>query len=494
VFVGGVNGSRYRLFESDGDGTFTDVSDSTGIRVGLDTYSASFGDPDRDGDLDLILAHWTVGQGYTHLFRNDGNGPFCTKFSAVDSAWGYTSFRKPGDYTFAHNFADLNGDGWTDFVGASDYNTSHVYLNDGDGTFTDVTDSLVINDDNGMGTTVADYDRDGDLDWFVTSIYDPGGVPRDGNRMYRNLGNGVFEDATDHAGVRDGLWGWAATFQDLNNDGWLDIFHVNGWQNGWDFNPSRLFVANGDCTFTEQAAALGADNDLQGRGVAAFDYDRDGDIDLFLSNTNANAVLLRNDGGNAGHWLDVKLAGPAPNTEQIGARILATVGGVTQLWEMRCGNNFLSQDPAEAHFGLGAATTVDELEIRWTDGSVTVLQDVPADQRLVLSPGQGGPTDAPAAARGSGDGLVLAGAGPNPAREAVVVRFQTGRAAPARIRIHDVAGRIVRTVLDGDLPAGSHAVAWDGRDQDGLRVASGVYYYVVRSGAREARGRLALIR
>ncbi|HMB69666.1 MAG TPA: FG-GAP-like repeat-containing protein [bacterium] len=492
LFVGGVQGTRYKLYESDGDGTFTDVTDSTGIRVGLDTYSASFGDPDRDGDLDLIMAHWTVGQGYTHLFRNDGNGPFCTQFAPVDSLWGYTSFRSSGDYTFAHNFADLNSDGWTDFVCASDYNTSHVYLNDGDGTFTDVTDTTVINDDNGMGSTVADYDRDGDLDWFVTSIYDSGGVPKNGNRMYRNLGDGTFEDATDHAGVRDGLWGWAATFQDFNNDGWLDIFHVNGWQNGWDGNPSRMFVANGDCTFTEQAAALGTANDLQGRGVAAFDYDRDGDIDLFLSNTNANAVLFRNDGGNDGHWLDVKLTGPAPNTEQIGARVLATVAGATQLWEMRCGNNFLSQDPAEAHFGLGGATVVDELEVQWPDGTTTILQNVPADQRLVLSPG--GPTGAAPTVSAPRDGLVLIGAAPNPSRAGTVVRFQTDRAARTRIRVYDAAGRAVETLLDELLPAGSHAVTWTGRDAEGSRAASGIYYYVVRSGNLEASGRLALIR
>ncbi|MGQ0723255.1 MAG: FG-GAP-like repeat-containing protein [Candidatus Eiseniibacteriota bacterium] len=386
LFVGSIAPSKYYLFENDGDGTFTNVTDSTGVVFALDTMSASFGDIDNDGDLDMALTHWGEGQSPKHFWRNDGSDAFSTNFASADTLIGYLDFRgHPADNTFAYNFADLNSDGWMDFVCASDFVTSHVYMNDGDGTFTDVTNTSVINDDNGMGSCVADYDKDGDLDWFVSSIMNDVAMTKNGNRMYRNLGDGTFEDATDHANVRDGQWGWGATFQDFNNDGWLDIFHTNGWQiPQYDFDASVLYVSDGDATFTEMAAALGVADTDQGRGVACFDYDRDGDIDIFVANCDQPARLYRNDGGNAGNWLDVKLVGPSPNTEQIGARITAKIPGSSQLWEMRAGNNFESQDPAEAHFGLGTATDVDSLVIRWTDGSVTTLLDVPANQLLVL--------------------------------------------------------------------------------------------------------------
>jgi PKD repeat protein len=389
LFVGSIAPSNYVLFENDGDGTFTNVTASTGVSFTLDTFSASFADTDNDGDLDMVLSHWGEGQGTKHFWRNDGNDASSTNFTAADALFGYQNFRgTPADWGFTYNFADLNSDGWMDFVCASDYITSHVYLNDGDGTFTDFTNTAVINDDNGMGSCIADYDKDGDLDWFVSSIMNSVAMTKNGNRMYRNLGNGTFEDATDHANVRDGQWGWGATFQDFNNDGWLDLYHTNGWQHPqWDFDAARLFVSDGDATFTEMGAALGVADTDQGRGVACFDYDRDGDIDIFVSNCDQPARLYRNDGGNAKHWLDVKLVGPPPNTEQIGARITAVVGGSSQLWELRAGNNFESQDAAEAHFGLGTATDVDTLRVEWRDGSVTTLMDVPADQRLVLSGG-----------------------------------------------------------------------------------------------------------
>jgi uncharacterized repeat protein (TIGR01451 family) len=386
LFVGSIAPSKYAMFENDGDGTFTDVTDSTGVVFALDTMCSSFGDIDNDGDLDMVLSHWGEGQSPKHFWRNDGNDAFSTNFAAVDTLVGYLNFRgHPADNTFTYNFADLDSDGWMDFVCASDFVTSHVYMNDGDGTFTDVTNTSVIDDDNGMGSCVADYDKDGDLDWFVSSIMNSVAMTKDGNRMYRNLGDGTFEDATDHANVRDGQWGWGATFQDFNNDSWLDIFHTNGWQiPQYNLDASVLFVSDGDATFTEMGAALGVADTDQGRGTACFDYDRDGDIDIFVANCDQPARLYRNDGGNAANWLDVKLVGPSPNTEQIGARITAKIPGSSQLWEMRAGNNFQSQDPAEAHFGLGVATEVDSLVIRWTDGSVTTLLDVPANQRLVV--------------------------------------------------------------------------------------------------------------
>jgi hypothetical protein len=400
LFVGGVDGTPVSVFRNAGDGTFTDVTAASGIAIppGSDTFSATAADYDRDGDLDLFLTHWVTsffpvpGTSSFHLWRNDGTGVF----TDVTLAAGIVPLG-PSDYfnSLTANFADIDGDGWPDLLVTGDFFTSRVYRNNRDGTLAFATDRSVITDGNGMGAAVGDYDGDGDLDWFVTSIWDPNGVAEGnwdttGNRLYRNRGDGTFEDATDAAGVRVGYWGWGCTFQDLDNDGDLDLFHVNGF-GAVDFpeaaefvaDPSRLFVNNGDGTFAERAAELGVADTDQGRGVVAFDYDGDGDLDLFVHNSEGPGRLYRNDGGNALHWLDVSLRGRAPNTEGIGARIRVTAGDRTQLRELHAGNNYVSQDPAEAHFGLGTASSA-MVEVLWLDGTRSVREKVAANQRLVI--------------------------------------------------------------------------------------------------------------
>jgi hypothetical protein len=491
LFMGGEEGTHLKMFENDGDGTFTLVTNSAGVNIATPTYSASFGDPDRDGDLDLVMAHWGTPQAPGHFWRNDGNGPFSALFTSVDAQWGYVNFPIPtSDWTFAYNFGDLNSDGWSDVVVASDFRTSHVYLNDGDGTFTDATDPQVITDDNGMGTCLGDYDNDGDLDWFVSSIYDTT-LGLTGNRLYENDGAGVFTDVTEAAGVRYGYWGWGAVMQDLNNDGWLDIFHTNGWSTAqWLTTPDLLFVSDGNgVSFTEAAAAVGVADPGQGRGVACFDYDRDGDLDLFIAKTDQSATLYRNDGGNGGNWLDVKLVGPSPNVEEIGARIRVTAGGMTQMRELRAGNNFSSQDPAEAHFGLGSTVVVNQLEIRWTDGSVTTMSQVPANQRLVID--RAATTSAPS--RG-GVGVSRHGAWPNPSGAGTRIEFSLEGTGHATVRVYDAAGRTVLTLADRRFAAGANVVPWDGRDDGGRPVPAGVYLYEIRAGVSRASGKVVVVR
>lgn len=204
-------------------------------------------------------------------------------------------------------------------------------------------------------------------------------------RQY-NRGDGSFEDATDEAGVRDGSWGWGSCFADFDNDGHLDLFHVNGWGlgNWWRGKPARLFMARGDGTFVETANGAGIDDSNEGRGVVCFDYDRDGDIDVFISNNSGPTRLYENIDGNAVPSLRLKLVGRPPNTAGIGARVRLRVGDIERLDEIRAGSNYVSQDPAEAHFGLGSASKADRIEIRWPSGASTVLSDIPGGQRLIV--------------------------------------------------------------------------------------------------------------
>ena len=279
-----------------------------------------------------------------------------------------------------------------------DFGTSRVFLNQGDGTFLEQA-LAVVGEENGKGSAVGDYDNDGDLDWFVSGIFDPGGVlagdptvAASGNRLYRNNGDGTFVDVTDAAGVRDGGWGQATAFGDLNLDGSLDLYLVNGMgglpdgTSGENFSEdaARLFIGDPAGTFTEQASLLGVADTGMGRGMVLVDFDRDGDLDILNQNVTQTTKLYRNDLETAEHFLVIKLIGRAANREAIGTRIYLTAGGVTQMRELRRGNNFVSANAVEAHFGLGSAALAEELRIIWPDGGESTFENIVAGQHLQL--------------------------------------------------------------------------------------------------------------
>ena len=396
LFVGGISGDPFYLMRND-DGRFVNVGPESGIVLRTpNTLSATFADHDRDGDLDLFLSHWnsTTLRDTETLWRNRGDGTFesysvqsgiaAQLFKTTDDA--FAAFTT--DFTLTPNLSDIDNDGDLDLLMTGDFGTSQVYENDGDGTFTRITDRDVITDEYGMGASVGDYDNDGDMDWFVTSINGEtldGSFVGTGNRLYRNRGDGVFEDSTDEAGVVEGYWGWGSCFADFDNDGHLDIFHTNGWHlPGFETDPMLFYHANGDGTFTEKAAQVGLAEADFGRGVACFDADRDGDLDIALTNNSEHSLrFYRNNLRSTNHYLGVKLVSATGNTRAVGAWITLRAASGTQVREMRAGNNFTSQNPTEVHFGL-AASTVADLEVRWPDGTVTTHPGIAADQVITL--------------------------------------------------------------------------------------------------------------
>ena len=393
LFGGVLRSQNHKLFRNRGDGTFEDVSSIANISLQPQLFAATAGDYDRDGDLDLYLSMNRLGAvdpgGVDQLWRNDGGG----FFTQITELIGLAAIADT-DRGFSSAFADINNDSWPDLLAVSDFNTSQVYLNQKDGTFANTTNRDVITDDSGMGCAVGDYDNDGDLDWFVSCIWDndqdpekPWGVST-GNRLYRNKGDGSFEDATDEAGVRVGYWGWGSVFADLNHDGHLDIFHVNGFIDPagpfFESDPSRCFMSNGNGTFAEQSAELGLDHTGLGNGVAAFDYDGDGDLDLFLGNATGGSKLYRNDGGNRMGSVMVRTLSSGRNKRGIGSHVrLITPDGKTQLREISINSNYVSQSPDLAHFGMGSETTGD-IDIRWPDGIRNKLFGVRAGETIVF--------------------------------------------------------------------------------------------------------------
>jgi len=405
LFLGGLHDDPSRIYANDGNCVFTDVtSNSPDIENMLATHtiSAGFGDYDLDGDLDMFLTHWATRDALyqqvvddelvfletDHLWRNesDENGIRFVNVSEEsgmsDLTWStraepFYIWPQDADFTFAASFARINDDAWPDIAIAADFGSSQVALNYADGTFLSLYSPALSAVQYGMGSALGDFDNDGDLDWFVTSIFGPGdddiGLIPWGNRLLVNDGSS-FRDDTERLGVADGSWGWGACFVDIDNDSDLDIFHTNGWSEPylgyqvWQTPAARAFVMNDAGTYTEQAAALGLAEATSGRGVVCADFDHDGDIDI-LELTDAvpnSARLWENRTAAAGqNFLRIRLEGAPPNTEAAGARIFVRIGETTQMREIIIGSNFTSQNPTVQVFGLGAAEAVDQILVEW---------------------------------------------------------------------------------------------------------------------------------
>ena len=412
LFLPGMGGDASRLYRNNGDSTFTDVTPGSGLDIMLSEFSFSpaFGDYDLDGDLDMLLAHWGTFRDRSeppieseHLWRNDTDEvgmlftPVTVKAGLAPSLLHSNDpliTRDTDDYSFAPSFARINEDRYPDILMVADFNHTQVFHNQLDGSFRNVTDYDVMIDGNGMGSALGDYDGDGDLDWFVSSILAtgvdvPDHISSIGNRLYRNEGGG-FSDVTETAGVADGGWGWGSCFMDFENDGDLDIYHTNGWTQADEFgafseDASRAFVSDGQGNFEEMASELGLDDTYNGRGVVCADLDNDGDVDILQlhTSTEASATLWRND-SQGNNYLSVKLRGLAPNTGAVGARISLRAGEKDQMREVVLGSNYLSHNSVDQYFGLGVSDRIETLTVEWPDGSETLMQDLEVNQRLTI--------------------------------------------------------------------------------------------------------------
>ena len=414
------------LYRNNGDGTFTDVTEDAGlarqdVRWGS---GCTFIDCNRDGHLDLFVANYLefdfdsvplpgessvcvwkgvpvvcgprgLRRSRNLLYRNNGDGTF----TDVSAESGIASASE--SYALTAVAADLDGDGWQDIFVACDSSPSLLYRNNRDGTFTEeaLERGCAVSEDGaeqaGMGVAVGDYDLSGHLDLFKTHFSD------DTNILYRNDGNGYFDDVTLRSGigVETRYVGWGAGFADLDNNGLPDLFFVTGsvypqvareLERYPAATPRVLFRNLGDGRFEQLFAEAGpAVGEVKSsRGCAFGDFDNDGDVDILIVNLNEPPSLLRNDLAGEYNWLKVKLVGTRSNRSAIGATVTARYGGRTQAQAVLSQSSFHSANDSRLHFGLGAETAAD-LEIRWPSGATEEYPAVPANALVRIKEGTG---------------------------------------------------------------------------------------------------------
>ena len=413
IYVTGYGGNT--LYHNNGNGTFTDVTKTAGVGAGGWSASAGFFDYDNDGKLDIFVTRyldWSFKtnrycgeqkpgyRAYCHpdnydgvtniLYHNNGDGTF----TDVSQKAGIAN---PSGKGLGVTFADYDGDGFTDIFVANDSVQCFLYHNNGNGTFSEVglLAGVGYNEDGkafaGMGADFSDFDNDGRPDVVVTDL------SNERYMLFRNNGDGTFRDVTNASGVGAATLafsGWSTHLFDFDNDGWKDIFVAQGHvmdtiqltSPNLKYMQPPLLLRNEGGHFKRVILGPAFQTEWAGRGAAFGDIDNDGDIDVVMSNVGQKATVLRNDGGNRNNWLGITTIGKKSNRDGIGSRVkVVSASGLTQYFTVNTAVGYQSASDKRLIVGLGADSTAKLVEIRWPSGIVQRLENVKAGQMLKVT-------------------------------------------------------------------------------------------------------------
>jgi hypothetical protein len=427
------NYGKNRLYRNNHDGTFTDVAEAAGVALGNWSTGATFGDYDGDGKLDLFVPgyiHWDMndlpptpnsaehavnfcqfrGIGVMcgprglkgepdHLFHNNGDGTFTdvSEKAGVDDKRHY--------YGFTSVFVDVNNDGKLDLLVADDSTPNYLYLNKGDGTFKDAsfTSGFALNQDGqevaNMGMAIGDYRNNGLLDLYTGTFSD------DYKPLFRNGGNAYYTEIAPEIGMAQFTYPfltWSTEFIDYDNDGWKDIFAVNGhvypqvdqhnFGTSWAQRPFLFHNLKKGEKFEVVPAVEGTGlaSVIPGRGAGFGDLFNDGKIDVVINCIDHVPALMRNVNADKHHWVGVQLiGGPRSPRDAIGAVVYLTAGAVRQRGDVMSGGSFESSNDQRLHFGIADNTAVSKVEIRWPSGTVEQVTLPSVDRIFAIEEGKG---------------------------------------------------------------------------------------------------------
>ncbi len=418
-----------QLFKNLGNGKFKDITKESGIDRYLNAITAIAFDYDRDGYVDLFIGSYFQP---INTFNPDSPRFFPESFETANNGGGVTVFHNNRNGTFTEvsekigiklsgwtldlGHGDADNDGDDDLYVACDFGTDRFFVNNGNGTFTDITEKAIgFDSKKGMNVDWGDYDNDGLLDIYVSNITDD--YMREGNFLWHNNGNLTFSDVGRETGTFNTGWGWGAKWFDYDNDGWLDIYVVNGWVSGnkesyvpdifvmittpnidfadarnWPamgakslsgYQKKRLFHNERGQMFKDEAPRHGLDLLGDGRGIGVADFDNDGRLDMIVSYANSAPVFHHNTmpmGPDGPHWVELVLEGTKSNRFAVGAQVRFTVGGKTYLRFVNGGNGFAGQSTFRVHLGLADQKTVERAEIRWPSGVKQTFENLGADK------------------------------------------------------------------------------------------------------------------
>ena len=387
---GGLETQSFHLYQQGPSLTFTDVTEAAGLLVFEEPGTRgglSAGDLNEDGYLEIFFG---MVSSKSRLYQNNTDGTF----TDISESSGIL-VEQLDNFHWQSMMADFNGDGWLDIYVCVDVVENLMFINQQDGTFDEVAKDIGVDITfNDMGMSLGDFDADGDFDIVTTNIY-PEVVETGHNVLLRNDSVGAqlsFEEIAEEQGIYDGGWGWGITFFDADLDGDVDLAATNGLNFfGWEDDRTRFFRNHGsgpDWFSDDEAALVGLDDDYWGSSLLAFDQDRDGDLDLLQTTLDGEVRLMENvtQFPAGAHHLVVKPRLPGPNKRAIGSTVTLSAEGKSQLRLITAGTSFMGQEPAEAFFGVARARQADSIQVDFADGQQTIVHNIPLDRIIEIAP------------------------------------------------------------------------------------------------------------